>query len=198
MWAAFGACARRDGFAAAAACGEAFGSKRVAARAWTVLRRLSVHACSARARRKAAVTTPWRVDGARSRASMRQPERVLQREHLDISGTRARYATSFRTTLLRLTRGTNPYRLDAAARNSLRRANKKALMTIQQLEKQRRHQVTGFVPAAVARLLEAPQYWRWRAGAGGRGQRPGCRQAEAELSITARGGECNKEKVVVR
>ena len=195
MWAAFGACARRDGFAAAAACGEAFGSKRVAARAWTVLRRLSVHACSARARRKAAVTTPWRVDGARSRASMRQPERVLQREHLDISGTRARYATSFRTTLLRLTRGTNPYRLDAAARNLFAQ---RCTDVIQQLEKQRRHQVTGFVLVAVERLLEAPQYWRWRAGAGRRGQRAGCRQAEAEQSKTARGGECNKEIVVVR
>ena len=32
MWAAFGACARVRGFAAAAACGEAFGSKRVARR----------------------------------------------------------------------------------------------------------------------------------------------------------------------
>ena len=30
MWAAFEACARVRGFAAAAACGEAFGSKRVA------------------------------------------------------------------------------------------------------------------------------------------------------------------------
>jgi hypothetical protein len=32
LWAAFGACARVRGFAAAAACGEAFGSKRVARR----------------------------------------------------------------------------------------------------------------------------------------------------------------------
>ena len=185
-----------------------------------VSRRLSAQPCSQRARRKAA-----RRDGfaAAARATVRRAgaqegcghhavarrrrapscihaaaQSVLRHEHLDIWGTGARYATSFRPTLLRLTRGTNPYRLDAAARNSLRRANKKALMTIQQLEKQRRHQVTGFVPAAVARLLEAPQYWRWRAGAGGRGQRPGCRQAEAEQSITARGGECNKEKVVVR
>ena len=78
MWATFEACARVRVFAAAAACGEAFGSKRVAARASgvdgsVVSRRLSVQPCGERARSKAAVTAPWRVDGARIRASVRQP-----------------------------------------------------------------------------------------------------------------------------
>ena len=53
MWAAFGACARVRGFAAAAACGEAFGSTRVAARASgvdgagasAVMRQLQPSAC---------------------------------------------------------------------------------------------------------------------------------------------------------
>ena len=97
---------------------------------------------------------------------------VLRHEHLDISGTGARYATSFRPAILRLTRGTNPYRLDAAARNLLRRVRTDV---IQQLDFQRRHQVTGCVDATrsmaargSALMAEAGRRRRLCAGAAGR------------------------------
>ena len=108
---------------------------------------------------------------------------VLRHEHLDIWGTGARYASNFRPTLLRLTRGTNPYRLDAAARNLLRRVRTDV---IQQLDFQRRHQVTGCVDATrsmaargSALMAEAGRRRRLCAGAG--------RQSQALRQKTARG-----------